>query len=427
MKKKLLVILGAGSSIPMGMPSLVALDEKMKEWGQAWARCRSACFPNYFDSLWQSAEAYIGHGDTSLRPPLNFEKVLGDMVALSHWMTPVPWGDSLRQVASGGASPPHLAFPPGPYGATVAVMDQVQYLLIELARHMRTLCCRFDSATAAARQYAALIGGLRGVFDVGLYNLNYDTAALSACPDAYTGFDKTGAFEPSGIHQRPDWDFVYHLHGSVHHSLVGQFGDQVCWRRDLTGDFFDGHQGLSTDKRSEGRSFPRTTLIAGGFKLDQLLVEPFHSLHAALVRHIYAADAVLIGGYGFGDVHVNRALRNRLTMTSARPPVIVLDFARDKTDPMAFRNDLWAKDLCQTLGTNGNFFCEPGHTSPPIPSELAAADAFEVAAPLRVALWCGGFVRAETRLDGIVPWLNGEADHVLIPDSGRRDDPHRGA
>src|SRR6266542_3210320 len=31
---------------------------------------------------------------------------------------------------------------------------------------------------------------------------------------------------------------------------------------------------------------PSTTLIAGGFKLDQLLVEPFHSLHASFVRHV---------------------------------------------------------------------------------------------------------------------------------------------
>ncbi len=379
MKKKLLVILGAGSSIPLDMPSVGALDRKMKEWGQAWAGIHR--LPDYFDSLWQSAEAYVGPGNTSLRPPLNFEKVLGDMVTLSHWMTPAPWGDTLWQVACDGAAPPHLAFPSGPYGGTVTVMDQLKYLLIELATHMRTLCCKFDLTRDAARQYIALIDGLRGVFDVGIYNLNYDTAALATCPDAYTGFDKTGAFEPSVIHQRPDWDFVYHLHGSVHHSLVDPFGDQICWRRDLAGDFFDGHQGLSTDTRSEGRSFPKTTLIAGGFKLDQLLVEPFHSLHAALVRHIYAADAVLIGGYGFGDVHVNRALRNRLTMTSTRPPVIVLDYASDKTDPMAFRNGLWANELCQTLGTNGHFFREPGRISPPIPSALAAAGRFRGRCP----------------------------------------------
>jgi len=250
------------------MPSVCGLDRKMKEWGQAWAGTHR--FPDYFDSLWQSAEAYVGPGNTSPRPPLNFAKVLGDMVALSHWMTPVPWGDTLRQVACNGAA--RLAFPSGPYGATVTVMDQLKHLLIELARHMRTLCCKFDSTTDAARQYIALIDGLRGVFDVGIYNLNYYTAALAACPDAYTGFDKTGAFEPSAIHQRPDWDFVYHLHGIVHHSLVGQFGDQICWLRDLTGDFFDGHQGLSTDKRSPYEPQPGANRLLR--RLAQVYIRP---------------------------------------------------------------------------------------------------------------------------------------------------------
>jgi hypothetical protein len=62
-------------------------------------------------------------------------------------------------------------------------------------------------------------------------------------------------------------------------------------------------------------------------------------MHASLVRHVYAADAILIGGYGFGDVHINRALRNRLAMPGKRPPVMVLDRANAKTDPMAFRED----------------------------------------------------------------------------------------
>ena len=155
----------------------------------------------------------------------------------------------------------------------------------------------------------------------------------------------------------------------------------------------------------------------GGFKLDQLLVEPFHSLHAALVRHVYEADAILIGGYGFADVHVNRALHNRLAGLAAkdRPPVMILDYACDKTDPMAFRGDLRAHELCRTLSTDGHFFSESGHASPPVPSKLAADGAFEVAAPHRVALWHAGFENAVSRLDGILPWLAGADDAVLMP------------
>jgi hypothetical protein len=417
MKKKLLVILGAGSSIARGMPSVPALDQYMRQWACDWSALHG--FPDYYAALAREIETYYQSGPSGARPLLNFEKVLGEMVALSHWMTPAPWGDTLRQVACSGAQPPNLRFPNlfsdhEPYGPTVMVKEQLQYLLTELARHMRGFCQELDLTSGAAGQYTALFDGLRNSFDIGVYNLNYDTAALSAYPDAYTGFGDDGAFEPNAIHDRQQWGFVYHLHGSVHHSLVGEFGNEICWR-DLGEKFFDGHQGLAGDKRSEGRSFPKTTIIAGGFKLDQLLVEPFHSLHAALVRHVYAADAILIGGYGFADVHINRALRNRLAIPGMKPSVLVLDRAGSKTDPMAFRHDFWADELCAALNASASHFLEPCHTSPPLPSELAARGAFEVSAPRRVAVWYGGFGEATTRLDGIVPWLDGQADEVLIP------------
>src|ERR1017187_9894416 len=100
MKKKLLVILGAGSSIARGIPSVQALDRHMGEWGQNWAL--SSGFPDYYDVLRREIGTYYQSGPSGARPSLNFEKVLGEMVALSHWMEPAPWGDTLRQVACNG-------------------------------------------------------------------------------------------------------------------------------------------------------------------------------------------------------------------------------------------------------------------------------------------------------------------------------------
>jgi hypothetical protein len=333
-------------------------------------------------------------------------------------MTPPPWGDTLRQTACDGTAPPHLTFPsPENYGPAVDVKDQLEYLLIELAGHLRGLCRALDPSTESVRKYAALLDGLRGTFDVGIYNLNYDSVSLTAWPDAYTGFGIRRAFEARSVHDRRDWSFIYHLHGSVHHSLTWRFGDRIEWWRDLGGTFNDGQPGYSTDVRTDGKSFPKTTLVAGGFKLDQLLVEPFHTLHATLVRHIYEADAILIGGYGFADVHVNRALRNRLDREAAddRPPVMILDQANDKTEPMTLRGCRWARELSNTLSTNGDTFREPGHRAPPVPVELAARRAFEVSAAHRVALWHAGFVDAASRLDGIIPWLAGADDGALAP------------
>ena len=92
-KKKLLVILGAGSSIPCDMPCVSDLDVRMEGWSDAWARERG--FANHYRALKDAIKRYYS-GVGPPKPTLNFEKILGDMVSLSHWMTPAPFGDTLR-------------------------------------------------------------------------------------------------------------------------------------------------------------------------------------------------------------------------------------------------------------------------------------------------------------------------------------------
>jgi SIR2-like domain len=418
-KKKLLVILGAGSSVEQGVPSVRDIDAKMAAWARKWAA--ETGYQDYFGKLWWAISKYYSEGDRRYRPGPDFEKVLGEMVALSHWMTPAPWGDTLRQTACGGCAPPDLEFPVdpftehAPYNATIAIEDQKDTLLAALARHMRAESLAIDRAGEPANRYKRLIDGLRESFDLGIYNLNYDTAAINAWPEAYSGFGESGQFDPQTVHRRAEWNFIYHLHGSVHHSLSHEHGGDIRWRNDLTdaAHFFDKPVTSTNDKRSEGRSFSRGTLIAGGYKLDQLLTEPFHSFQAALIRHVYNADAILVGGYGFADVHINRALQNRVGSVAGRVPVMVLDYATPKADPMMFRHDSWANELSGTLAAPGDFFRGLRNPSAPSPNELAAEKAFEVSAPHKVAIWHAGFTSAATAIDRISRWLSGEADTVL--------------
>lgn len=483
MKKKLLIILGAGSSSAVSLPSVECLNRLIEGWGTEWATQHGTT--DHFQELWESAKTYYERGLTQSRPALNFEKVLGDMVAMAHWMEPPPWGDTLRQAAC-GAHPPNLQFryhqeqqdevaeaplamglqsdesdmpscecesigdssvdgddfpevalaadqgeyrERGKYGAYIELMDEYSFLLERLARHMRVESQRLNSANKPEKHnYRKLLGSLRENFDIGVYNLNYDTAALDALPGAYIGFGESSVFEPRVVHERKNWDFVYHLHGSVHHSLNRRYaGDQIVWRPSLDSEFFDGPEGRWSEPRSNGIKIPRTTLVAGRFKLDQLLFEPFQSFHGSLVRHVYAADAILIGGYGFGDAHINFALRNRLSLTQNgprmqdRPPVMVLTLAGKLTPPMRRRDDLWSRELGVTLctGTQGHFFMEPGNPSDPIPTKLVKRGAFEVDAQHRVAVWYGGFTEAVHRLPGILRWLDSGADDVLAAHSGQ--------
>ena len=385
------------------MPSVCALDRKMKEeWGPAWAAQENG--RDYFNELRQYVESYYKSRIDTPFPPVTFEKILGEMLALSHWMTPSPWGDTLRQVVCGDADP-CLMFPNADdHDSAIRLRVQHGYLSSKLAELMRSRSRQLDVASESFRHYSVLIQTLRRSFDVGVFNLNYDNAALAAWPDAYNGFDDDGNFEPRKVHFRTEWDYVYHLHGSVHHSLIQPNLGRICWQKDLAGEFVDDDGGIAPDPRSDGRLFPRTTLLAGGFKLDQLLVEPFHSFHAALVRHVYAADAILIGGYGFADVHVNRSLHNRLARLVAkdRPSVMILD-RRSMTKLSTASDRCWATYLCKTMGTDSRFFHDVDGTSCDVDKEH------------HVALWHGGFVGAATRLNDIVLWLNNEAKDVPIP------------
>ena len=93
----------------------------------------------------------------------------------------------------------------------------------------------------------------------GVYNLNYDNVALTASPGAYVGFDENGQFDAAEVQARRDWDFIYHLHGCVHHTLQGVFANSMGWQKDLSGVFDDGSGGRSLaiaargEKTCEGR------------------------------------------------------------------------------------------------------------------------------------------------------------------------------
>jgi hypothetical protein len=86
----------------------------------------------------------------SIPPEPNFEKALGEMIALAHWMTPPPYGNALRQMVGPDIVPGGLSFPEGAYGTTVTMHDQLTFLMVQLAQHMRGLCAKHPVAAHAS-------------------------------------------------------------------------------------------------------------------------------------------------------------------------------------------------------------------------------------------------------------------------------------
>lgn len=416
-KKKLLVILGAGSSIPCGMPSVEDIDKEMRHWSSQWeARptFQAGHAPDVFNTLWNTVESYYRRApQTHLGIKANFEKILGEMTALANWVTPSSFGNTLAEALNNPAVKDILLSPTEehkPYFWRQLITQQIDYLITNLASFMRRKCHAFNSHSIKFTQYKGIFSQLRDAFDVGIYNLNYDTVAQSAWPDAFNGFIGE-SFAAREVGKRQEWGFIYPLHGSVHYSFMNsQVTRQVIWQEDLSGDFIVSEH-LKSDMASEFRPIVPATLVAGGFKLDQLLADPAQSFHASLVRHIHEADAFLIIGYGFGDIHVNRALRSRFELFPNRqsqcPPAVVITKSRKNDPSVECRQayDFWARELKASLRCaffNNQRLKGNAMTTAP----FLEGGIFEKALNDRVAVCHEGFPTSDTTTSNVIRHLN---------------------
>jgi hypothetical protein len=424
MKKRLLVILGAGTSVSLGMPSMSQLNRKMEDWAKEWSATQAHGI-NYFQRITENRK--------HVEKEPNFENLLADMNSL---INSFPfWGS---EIAPSKAPDPVLmwfraadAFADlnirpniGHDNPRSEIIDQLDFLYVKLADSFRSACVEFsksdlDNPRHPFQLYMGFFAYLREHFDIGIYNLNYDSLAYTATKDLFTGFDDdTGEFLPDIITHRQEWEFIYHIHGSVHFTFkdVSVMTDtvfylkpeeEIVWQKDLSKDRFTYTNGSRS--RSDGRHFQAASLVAGGWKLEQIQSEPFLSLYSQFPRHVSEADAILVAGYGFADSHINSVLHNYLYRTEPekRPPILVIDFAVDR-ERMPLRFDSWANAMTHTFDIVNRGFRHMGYhvDECDLPDELRPMDTeFTLNPP--VAVWCGGFDKTFMRSFEFMRWLDG--------------------
>ena len=194
----------------------------------------------------------------------------------------------------------------------------------------------------------------------------------------------------------------------MHHSIADRTR-RIEWKDDLGSEFTD-HLETAPDMALEFRPAPLTTLIAGGFKLDQLLAEPFQTFYSSLIRHAQDADAFLIAGYGFGDPHVNRALRNgfdRPDDDAPLPKAVVLEKTPHEHPQTASRqsHDYWAYQLRHTIDIAFRITEDHLERRLTVRPFIENGD-FERDISGRVAVWHGGFREAFPSVGKITGWLS---------------------
>jgi len=397
---------GAGASKDFGLPDVA-------EIGEILAQRANELYPLAQDpgsSLYsECARLMSGHlrQGRDYQSSSNFEQVLYQLQRLATWHSNAAYGlnranvlwqpQILPKVLEAGRSVP----------TDGRVLHTLANQLVDVIVDEMVMRCACIDPRSELEDLSKFLSALREHFEIAVLTLNYDNLFEKVAPDLFTGFDHSGSFDPPAILMREPWDLLYHLHGSIHFTMARSDHElheiQWCMHPRKSHDVHG--TGRSTQNSGENVDFPTSIIVTGLEKPQQLLREPFRTYYAQGSRLVHQADAVLVLGYGFADAHVNALLKS----VRRRPrPVVVVDYAEDDQDPLAFRNDPWAFGLFEALPGTSHGMSARGGSSPAEISELREAKAFEVShdANCPLAVWYNGMSAACQYPDRIVAELS---------------------
>ncbi len=398
MKKKLLITVGAGASLDFGLPSVGAIDTFLD--GRAGQTHPLAADPasNLYGYCRDAINAYYSNSPKpALRKWANFEEVLYQINLLLPYLSDPHQMHGSNALLSANSLPEVLHFGRNRSTVNGAVMGNLSSsLMSELADYFIDVCA--TASTTKASEIAELgqfLAALQDEFEIGIITLNYDNLFTQALPGLHTGFDTTGNFDPMSVLARIDWNFIYHLHGSVHFAMTGVGHDMhgITWTATPSKNHSVHATGRNSQDSMEGINYPTSPLVAGYGKTQQILRQPFRTYFAQVSRLVHEADSLLFLGYGFGDLHLNAAFSE---VRDRYRPIVVVDWAGDNLDPLQLRHDTWSYNLFKTLPGNAHAMSRAGQSAPADLGGIKAANELEVSKDpgYPLAVWYNGMLEA---------------------------------
>jgi hypothetical protein len=419
LKRKLLIVVGAGASIDFGMPSVGDVANILSTQAEELYPVREGGSTNlykYFET--KISEDWQAKIQNFQKKP-TFEDVLYAVFALA------------------------AAFPAGQFtsalGAFVSAKPLPEINLDDFSREsigpntlplfgrflVDTLLKSFrDRCRASASEKPTELAKLRTFFtalsqefELSIVTLNYDDLVYRAAPRLEMGFDSEGRFVDDRIFQRANWSCLLHLHGSVHFDMRDDNGGftgfrglhEIHWVDDLNAQFSQNAEGRGGFYSVEGPEFPTSSIIAGYGKTTQILRRPFRTYFAEVDRLAQGCDAALFLGYGFSDIHLNFAFEH--FRDARRRPAAVIDWADNKAITANGGNQAGGHQtvskLLNLLRTKKHTMTWLEHTFPNSVAPLKEANEFEIsndpAYPL--AIWYGGMLAACDHIDKVLARL----------------------
>jgi len=397
MKKKLLITVGAGASIDFDLPSVKDVDALFDRSAGKSHPLAADPASNLYRHCRDAIDAYYrAVPKPALRKQANFEEVLYQLNLLTPYLSDADRRHGSNALLEAKALPEvtHLGKRKAVDGA--ALSNLTGALVSELVDHFIDACAAASAKKAAEiAELGQFLAALKDEFEIGIVTLNYDNLFTQALQGLHTGFDGKGKFDPMSVMARTDWNFIYHLHGSIHLAMTGDAHNLhgITW----TDAPSKGHAvhalGRNNQASTEGTGYPTSVVVAGYGKPQQILRQPFRTYFAQVNRLVHEADSLLFLGYGFGDLHLNAVFSE----VRSRPRrIVVVDWADQYQDPLPFRQDAWSDNMASTLPFDPNRMSAPGHTAAASLGELRAAHDLEVSNDPQYpfAVWYEGMLAA---------------------------------
>ena len=162
-------------------------------------------------------------------------------------------------------------------------------------------------------RYDAFVSDLAARGPLRLYSLNYDRVPSDCSTvDFFDGFtygaDGVGRVDLTRILRDDDAHVSFNVHGSIYFHEDGF--EWTC----RPGEVTRVAAGRSDVPDQAGRPLVVTPILTGLQKASRILHRPSAEFYQRLCWDCARADVVVVAGYSFGDVHVNRALQSAVDL-----------------------------------------------------------------------------------------------------------------
>lgn len=412
-----MVVVGAGASLDLGMPSVKRIDRLFKYWASKDFKLLDNPRKNLYTFIRDTIS------NQSQQSPTNYEEMLfiigqlakfqDETIPERRFLSPI----ELPEITRFGERETRKA-------TKQDLIDLASCLVGNLLNYFRKKCCKTSAKKHSKKlmvqnfkMFRDFIKNLAQTFEIAFITLNHDNliTQVFGSNTLFTGFDSNGNFNASSVLSREKFDLIYHLHGSAHFETKPQNGRlrDITWNNDLNSINTSDSGHLSSSQSSEKNEVLNSVIVAGYLKTEQIQRAPFRTYYACLDKIVHESDSILFLGYGFNDNHVNNSFEFNFNRQTDKPrQIVVVTFTETNPnslgDPIPARVDDWSFKLLHTLRLDGN------RDFPPVTRSVhSLRNDFEWETtnknserPISLSIWHWGFMEACKQSKRIIERLN---------------------